>query len=370
MLRVIFLLFFASVYSKTIASDKKFINQIKEIEQIISSQYLRDVDYNKLSQDAIRGAISGLDEYSDFFDKEEYDTLMKNIGGEFGGIGIEIVRHHDGVKVMSVLSNSPAEKSGMKSGDIITQIDNVDLSNLSLLQVSRMLKGKIGTSVSLSLISKETNLYKILIIKRENMPIQSVKVAENGKIPIIKIRMFNEKTARDLQREIAILMKGKPIGFILDLRNNPGGLLNSAVEIADIFLPPNSLVTYIVNKNGKQENILTTSQDQVSQERYLRIPLVILVNEGSASASEILASALQDHNRSKIIGLQTYGKGVVQDIFDLQSMPGAAAKLTIAQYYTPNGKTIDKKGVYPDIYCDTKKCNIENLGRQLIRQSY
>jgi carboxyl-terminal processing protease len=340
------------------------LQQLAAVFGMVKSDYVETVDEKKLIGDAISGMVAGLDPHSQYFDKKTLKEFREQTGGRFVGVGIEIGMEDGLVKVQSPIEGSPAFRAGIKSGDLITRIDETPVKGLTMDQAVKRMRGEPNTKVSLTIFRKSENRSFPVVITREEIRIQSVraKMLEPG-YAWLRVSQFQDRTVDDFVRKLEELYKQDPNlkGLVLDLRNDPGGLLDAAVAISAAFLPENVVV---VTTNGQIAESKATFK--ASPEYYARragndplkrlpaavktVPLVVLVNEGSASASEIVAGALQDHKRATIMGAQTFGKGSVQTVRPLSA--DTALKITTARYYTPSGKAIQAKGVVPDIWLD------------------
>ncbi len=331
------------------------VQQLAAVFDRVKAEYVEPVDEKKLISDAIAGMVAGLDPHSQYFDKKSFREFRESTGGKFVGIGIEMAMEEGLVKVVSPIEGSPAFRAGMKPGDLITRIDDTPVKGLTVDQAVKKMRGEPNTKVVLTVFRKlESRSFPVTIV-REEIRMQSVraKMVEPG-YGWIRVSQFQERTVDDFVRKAEDLYKQDPNlkGLVLDLRNDPGGLLDGAVALSAAFLPADVVV---VTTNGQLPESRATFR--ASPEFYARrpaamknVPLVVLVNEGSASASEIVAGALQDHKRATIMGAQTFGKGSVQTIRPLPS--DTALKITTARYYTPAGKSIQAKGIVPDIWLD------------------
>jgi len=333
-----------------------------EVFAKIKSDYVEPVDDKKLINDAINGMLSGLDPHSTYMDPQEFKELQVGTQGEFGGLGIEVGMEDGFVKVVSPIEDTPAYKAGLKPGDLIVKLDDTPVKGMTLNDAVNHMRGKPGTEISLTIIRKGENKPIIAKLTRAIIKIKSVKrqLIEPG-FGYIRITQFQEHTGENMVTALKYLEdtnKGPLKGLILDLRNDPGGLLNTAVGVAGAFLKPNDLVVYTEGRTEDAKMHLTNTPEDYMQRGepdYLKklpawvktVPIVVLVNGGSASASEIVSGALQDHKRALIVGTQSFGKGSVQTILPLNN--GSAIKLTTARYYTPNGRSIQNKGITPDI---------------------
>lgn len=330
----------------------KEMQRILEIYNIINANYVKPVDHRAVSEAAINGMLHSLDSHSGYLTKEMHSELTSYTKGKFAGIGAEISQENGLIKVIAPFADSPAEKAGIVAGDYIVAIDGRKINRLNAQEEIKKIKGKPGTKVKLS-IQRNNNPNPIeLEIKRAIIKLNSVKASIiSSDIGYVKVSSFlEETTSKNIINAIKQFLKSNPDlkGLILDLRNNPGGLLEQAVKTADIFID-NGVIVYT---KGKEENSKTIFNASNSGYKFKELPLVILINEGSASASEIIAGALQDHKRAKIIGKKSYGKGSVQAILPLSG--GEAVGLTTAYYYTPNHRLIDAIGIEPDLVVDNK----------------
>ena len=340
------------------------IQQLSAVFGLIKTDYVEAVDDKKLITDAISGMVSSLDPHSQYFDKKSFKEFREGTTGRFVGVGIEITMEDSLVKIVSPIEGSPADSAGLKSGDMITKIDDTAVRGLSLNEAVKRMRGEPQTKVTLTIFRKDESRTFPVTITREEIKTQSVKgkVVEPG-YAWIRLSQFQERTVDDFVRKVEEIYRDEPQlkGLVLDLRNDPGGLLDAAVAISAAFLPDNVTV---VSTNGQLPDSKATYK--ASPEFYSRrgqgdplkrlpaaikkVPLVVLVNEGSASASEIVAGALQDHQRATLMGSQTFGKGSVQTVRPLG--PDTGIKLTTARYYTPNGRAIQAKGIVPDVMVD------------------
>ena len=352
------------------------LQQLAAVFGMVKSDYVEAVDEKKLITDAISGMVASLDPHSQYFDKKSFKEFREGTSGRFVGVGIEISQEDGLVKVVSPIEGSPAFRAGLKPNDLITKIDDTLVKGLSLNDAVKRMRGEPNTKVMLTIFRKDENRSFPVTITREEIRTQSVrgKVMEPG-YGWIRLSQFQERTVDDFARKVDEIYKAEPNlkGLVLDLRNDPGGLLDAAVAISAAFLPENVTV---VSTNGQLAESKFTYK--AAPEFYQRragadplrrlpaalktVPLVVLVNEGSASASEIVAGALQDHKRGKVMGSQTFGKGSVQTVRPLG--PDTGLKLTTARYYTPSGKSIQAKGIVPDVMVDeTEEGNVFSLLR-------
>jgi len=340
------------------------LQQLAAVFGMIKSDYVEPVDEKKLITDAISGMVSSLDPHSQYFDKKSYKEFREGTSGRFVGVGIEITQEDGLVKVVSPIEGSPADRAGLKPGDLITRVDDTAIKGLSINEAVKRMRGEPGTKVGLTILRKDENRTFQVTITREEIRTQSVKakIVQPG-YAWLRLSQFQERTVDDFVTKIDDLYKQDPDlkGLVLDLRNDPGGLLDAAVAVSAAFLPEGVTV---VSTNGQIEE--SKAVFKARPEDYMRrrgndplkhlpaalksVPMVVLVNEGSASASEIVAGALQDQKRAIIMGNQTFGKGSVQTVRPLG--PDTALKITTARYYTPSGKTIQAKGIVPDVMVD------------------
>ena len=340
------------------------LQQLAAVFSMVKSDYVEPVDEKKLITDAIAGMVNSLDPHSQYFDKKSFKEYREGISGRFVGVGIEITQEDGLVKVVTPIEGTPAFKAGLKTNDLITKIDDTAMKGLPLNEAVKRIRGEPGTKVLLTIFRRDENRTFPVSITREEIRTQSVrgKVMEPG-YAWIRLSQFQERTVDDFARKVEEIYKQEPHlkGLVLDLRNDPGGLLDAAVAISAAFLPENVTV---VSTNGQLPESKFTYK--AAPEYYQRrgagdplkrlpaalknVPLVVLVNEGSASASEIVAGALQDYKRGILMGNQTFGKGSVQTVRPLG--PDTGLKITTARYYTPSGRSIQAKGIVPDVMVD------------------
>jgi carboxyl-terminal processing protease len=340
------------------------LQQLAAVFDRVKAEYVEPVDEKKLISDAISGMVSGLDPHSQYLDKKTFREFRENTGGRFIGIGIEMTMEDGLVKVVSPIEGSPAFRAGLKPGDLITRIDDTPVKGLSVDQAVKRMRGEPATKVQLQVFRKDENRSFPVTIVREEIRMQSVRarMVEPG-YGWVRVSQFQDRTVEDFVKKVEDLYKQDPNlkGLVLDLRNDPGGLLDASIALSAAFLPENVMV---VSTNGQMAesrmSFRATPADYARRggvdplkrlpAALKKVPLVVLVNEGSASASEIVAGALQDHKRATIMGAQTFGKGSVQTI---RPLPGdTALKITTARYYTPGGKSIQAKGITPDVFLD------------------
>lgn len=328
---------------------QNFANVINNIKL----HYVKPIDDKELFENAIRGMLTGLDPHSSFLDKSEFDDLKTATSGKFGGLGIEVTMEDGFVKVITPIDDTPAFKAGVKSGDLIVKIDNTPVKGLNLKQAVDLMRGKPNTQIKLMVVREGTNAPLDIAVTRDIIKIKSVKseiIDDN--YGYIRVSQFQTETADNIMDALSSLKetaKDKKLsGLVLDLRNNPGGILAGAVKISDIFLDnlalkENSIIVSTKGRFKETESVAYARDEDMTG----GLPMVVLVNGGSASASEIVAGALQDHKRAIIMGTPTFGKGSVQTVLPLEGDQGL--KLTTALYYTPNGKSIQATGITPDV---------------------
>jgi carboxyl-terminal processing protease len=333
-----------------------------EVFARIKNDYVEPVSDKKLIEQAISGMVSSLDPHSNFLDDAAFKDLRTSTTGKFGGIGIEIGTEDGFIKVVTPIDETPAAKAGFRAGDLITKVDGESTRGLTTTKAVEMMRGLPGTKVKLEVFRKDDRSTQTYTLTREQIKIQGVKakLIEPG-ISFVRVRMFNETTVSDVAKVLADQNAQSPLkGVVLDLRNNPGGLLDAAVGLSAMFLPKDALVVYT---EGRMEGSRT--KYMASKEFYSRrggdslanapdilktVPIVVLINGGAASASEIVAGALQDHKRATVMGTTTFGKGSVQNIIPLSQTTGV--KLTTSRYFTPNGRSIQGTGIEPDVLID------------------
>jgi carboxyl-terminal processing protease len=319
--------------------------RLSKAYDIIRNGYVRDVDDDELMNGAIKGMLEGLDPHSTFLNKDDFKEMQEATSGEFFGVGIEISTENNQLIVVSPIDDTPADKAGLRAGDIILAVDGLSTQDMSTQEAVSKIRGPKGTEVELLILGKEDKTPKAVTIVRDAIPLISVKARfldDDGYL-WVRLSRFNDKTTSELLE--ALRERGKMAeikGIVLDLRNNPGGLLKQSVTVSDVFLKKGA----IVSMRGRGGQVLE-SHSAKSSPSDVTVPLVVLVNQGTASASEIVAGALQDQDRAVIVGEPTFGKGSVQKIEPLGD--GTAIKMTIARYYTPKGRSIQVEGIAPDI---------------------
>lgn len=340
------------------------LQQLAAVFGMVKSDYVEAVDEKKLINDAISGMVSGLDPHSQYFDKKTLKEFRESTTGRFVGVGIEIGMEDGLVKVVSPIEGSPAFRAGLKAGDLITKIDDTAVKGLTMDQAVKRMRGEPSTKVDLTIFRKAESRTFPVSITREEIRVQSVraKMVEPG-YGWLRVSQFQDRTVDDFVRRLEELFKQDPNmkGLVLDLRNDPGGLLEGAVAISAAFLPADAVVVSTNGQLQESKSVFKAAPEYYQRrssgdplrrlpEAVKRVPLIVLVNEGSASASEIVAGALQDHKRAVVMGAQTFGKGSVQTVRPVS--PETALKITTARYYTPSGRSIQARGIVPDVLLD------------------
>ena len=349
----------------------------------IKSDYVEPVEDKKLISEAINGMLSGLDPHSSYLDADAFKDLQAGTQGEFGGLGLEVGMEDGFVKVISPIEDTPAYKAGIKPGDLIIRLDETPVKGMALNEAVKRMRGKPDTPITLTVLRKGETKALIFPLKRAAIKSQSVKykLVEPG-YAYVRVTQFQEHTGEDLAKALKAMRdeNKEPFkGLILDLRNNPGGLLNAAVGVSAAFLPKNELVVYTEGRTEDARMRLTANPENYARggarEDYLRnsapelktVPMAVIVNGGSASASEIVAGALQDQKRAVIMGTQSFGKGSVQTILPMNN--GTAIKLTTARYFTPKGRSIQAKGIVPDIVVEEGTISTADAGGVSMREA-
>ena len=331
-------------YSQNIDKLYEKIDLLGEVLEKVQDEYVDEIDQAEVMDSAINGVLQSLDPYSSYMNPKIYEDMQTETSGEFGGLGIEVSMESGVVKVIAPIDDTPASKAGIKAGDYIVRINGEQVQGKTLMEAVNMMRGPVGSSIEITIRRKGFKKAKIFKITREIIEIKSVisKLIE-GEIGYLRLRAFNENSGNQLKKEISKLEKNnKLVGYILDLRNNPGGLLSQAVKISDFFLDDGEIVSTRGRKSRENRKFFAKKGDRIKGK-----PLIVLINNGSASASEIVAGALQDQKRAVLLGETTYGKGSVQSIIPLRNR--GAIRLTISKYYLPSGKSISEVGVSPDI---------------------
>lgn len=331
----------------------KQLNLFGEVYERVRKEYVEEVTDKELIESAINGMLQSLDPHSSFMNSESFDEMKVQTKGEFGGLGIEVTMENGLIKVVSPIDDTPAEKAGVLSGDYISHIDNKSVMGLALSDAVDMMRGPVKTPIVIKILRKNKEAFDLTII-RDVIKIRSVRSKAEENVGYLRITSFTQKTRKNLLKEYDKIDKelGSELkGIVLDLRNNPGGLLNQAVSVSDAFLERGEIVSTRGRKSGSEQRFNAKKGDITNG-----LPIVVLINGGSASASEIVAGALQDHKRAIIMGTQSFGKGSVQTIIPVTN--DGAIRLTTARYYTPSGKSIQAKGIEPDIIVPQAKIEV------------
>ena len=343
-LSVIISFFYNPAHSQNLDKLYEKIDLFSEVLEKINNEYVDEIDQSEVMDSAINGVLQSLDPYSAYMNPEIFEEMQTETSGEFGGLGIEVSMEAGVVKVISPIDDTPAAKAGVKAGDYIVRINGEQVQGKTLMEAVNLMRGPVGTSIEITVRRKGLRKAKIFKIIREIIEIKSVvsKLVDN-KVGYLRLRSFNENSSDQLKKEISKIEKNnKLVGYILDLRNNPGGLLTQAIKISDFFLEDGEIVSTKGRKNRENRKFFAKKGDKINGK-----PLIVLINKGSASASEIVAGALQDQKRAILLGETTYGKGSVQSIIPLKNR--GAIRLTVSKYYLPSGKSISEVGVVPDI---------------------
>ena len=338
----------------------KYLNLFGEAFEKIKNNYVEPINSKDLIESAIEGMLTSLDPHSSYLNNKELNELRVQTKGEFGGLGIEVTLENGFVKVIAPIDDTPAYKAGIKSGDLITHLDDEPVLGMTLSEAVSIMRGKVGSKIKLTVRRNENEKVDINII-RAIIQLKSVKSRIENNIGYIRVSSFNQKVDKQIVDSISSFKKKNSlIGYVLDLRNNPGGLLDQAVNVTDIFLERGEIVS-TKGRNGKRGSRYNAIKKDLTD----GLPLVVLINQGSASASEIVAGALQDHKRAIIMGTKSFGKGSVQTI--IPSGEDVAIKLTTAKYYTPSGRSIQQTGIDPDILVE--QAELKKLDNQRRKES-
>ena len=345
---VLILLIFVSEKTYANTSDKLYekIDLFGEVLEKIKQEYVDEIDQADVMDSAINGVLQSLDPYSAYMSPELFKSMQTESSGEFGGLGIEIGMEAGVVKVIAPISDTPAEKAGIKAGDYIVRINDEQVQGKTLMEAVKLMRGPVGSSIELTIRRKNVKKSLTFNIQRQIIEVKSVEskiLGDKKNIGYVKLKSFNENSDKQFIRKVKNYEKQKNlIGYIIDLRNNPGGLLNQAISITDFFLEKGEIVSTKGRRTSETRKFFARAGDGIKGK-----PVIVLINNGSASASEILAGALKDHKRAIILGENSYGKGSVQSIIPLKN--GGGIRLTISKYYLPSGKSISEVGVSPDI---------------------
>jgi len=343
-LTITLLNFFNNVYSQNIDKLYEKIDLFSEVLDKVQKEYVEEIDQAEAMDSAINGLLQSLDPYSAYMNPKIFEESQTETSGEFGGLGIEVTMEGGVVKVIAPIDDTPASKAGVKAGDYIVRIDGEQVQGKTLMEAVNLMRGPVDTTIEITIRRKGLKKAKIIKIVRKIIQVKSVvsKQVEN-KIGYLRLRAFNQNSSEQLKKEISKIEKNKKlVGYILDLRNNPGGLLSQAIKVSDFFLDDGEIVSTIGRKTRENRKYFAKKGDKIKGK-----PLIVLINSGSASASEIVAGALQDQKRAILLGETTFGKGSVQSIIPLKNR--GAIRLTVSKYYLPSGKSISEVGVVPDI---------------------
>ena len=363
----------AKTQQKEEALPIQSLRTMAEVYSHVKANYVSSEKDEKLIENAMKGMVSGLDPHSEYMNKEGYADMQESTSGEFGGLGMEIGAEDGFVKVVSPIEDTPAERAGVKSGDFIVKIDNESTRGMSVTDAVKKMRGKPGTKITLTLSRKDSTKPIVVNLTRAIIKVKSVRhhLLENG-YGYVRVSQFQERTVPAVAEALAALIKENkaPLkGVVLDLRDDPGGLLNGAVGVSAVFLQPEQTVVSTKGRDNKQgmvlkarpeDYLLAPGSDPLAKlpAEIKNIPVAVLINSGSASASEIVAGALQDHKRAVLVGTRSFGKGSVQSIVPLSN--GGAVKLTTALYYTPNDRSIQATGIVPDVEVQDKTRTFES----------
>ena len=335
---------FSTAFSQNMDKMYEKIDLFSEVLEKVQDEYVDEIDQAEVMDSAINGVLQSLDPYSAYMSPKIFEEMETETSGKFGGLGIEVSMEAGVVKVITPIDDTPAARAGIKAGDYIVRINGEQVQGKTLMQAVNLMRGPVGSSIEITIRRKGLKKAKIFKIIREIIEIRSVvSKSIDNKIGYLRLRAFNENSSNQLKKEISKLEKNnKLVGYIFDLRNNPGGLLSQAVKITDFFLNDGEIVSTRGRKSRENRKFFAKKGDRIKGK-----PLIVLINNGSASASEIVAGALQDQKRAVLLGETTFGKGSVQSIIPLRNR--GAIRLTISKYYLPSGKSISEVGVSPDI---------------------
>ena len=337
------------LYAKNSNELYEKIDLFSEVLETIKKDYVEEVDQAEVMDSAINGVLQSLDPYSAYMSPKSFDSMRTDTKGEFGGLGIEIGMESGVVKVIAPIDDTPAANAGIKSGDYIVKINGEQVQGKSLTEAVDLMRGPVGSEINLTIRRKNVKKAIDFKIKRAVIEVKSVVakiIGEKKKVGYLRLKSFNENSYEQLSKNINEFEKRNKLnGYILDLRNNPGGLLSQAISITDLFLNDGEIVSTKGRKITETRRFFSTKGDNINGK-----PLIVIINNGSASASEIVSGALKDHKRAIILGERTYGKGSVQSIIPLKN--GGGIRLTISKYYLPSGKSISDVGVLPDIFVE------------------
>ena len=349
------LVFFIAIYGQSSLADTKEtyrqLSIFNEVYNRVKDEYVEEVTDKELIEKALNGMLQALDPHSSYMNEEVYKEMQIDTAGSFGGLGIEITTDKGFIKIVSPIDDTPAQKAGVQAGDYITHLDGISVVDMTLKEAIDIMRGEVGEPITITIVRGTENPFDIEI-KRDIIKVQSVKHRVINNVGVLRISTFNEQTTVGLKKSIEELENSEtpPIGYVLDLRNNPGGLLNESVTVSDVFLEQGEIVS-IRGREKQDVQVFSAKKGDMINGK----PLIVLINEGSASASEIVAGALQDHGRAVIMGIKSFGKGSVQTIVPIDS---GAIRLTIAKYYTPSGDSIQAVGIVPDVEVPRAELNV------------
>ena len=354
MLKYILIFLFAFYAPSSFADTKETYRQLSifnEVYNRVKNQYVEELTDKELVEKALNGMLQALDPHSSYMNEEVFKEMQEDTSGTFGGLGIEITTDKGFIKIISPIDDTPADKAGIQAGDYITHLNGDSVVDMNLKEAIDIMRGEVGTSITLTIIRGTEEPFDVELI-RDTIKMASVKHRVLNDVGVLRVSTFNEQTTSGLKDSIQELEESEnpPIGYVLDLRNNPGGLLTESVSVSDLFLEQGEIVS-IRGREKKDVQVFSAKKGDLINQK----PLVVLINEGSASASEIVAGALQDHDRAVIMGMKSFGKGSVQTIMPIDS---GAIRLTIAKYYTPSGDSIQAVGIEPDVVVPRAELNI------------
>ena len=354
MLKYILIFLFGFYAPSSFADTKETYRQLSifnEVYNRVKDQYVEELTDKELVEKALNGMLQALDPHSSYMNEEVYKEMQMDTSGTFGGLGIEITTDKGFIKIISPIDDTPADKAGIQAGDYITHLNGESVVDMNLKEAIDIMRGEVGTPITITIIRGAEEPFDVELI-RDIIKMASVKHRVLNNVGVLRVSTFNEQTTSGLKDSIKELEESEnpPIGYVLDLRNNPGGLLTESVSVSDLFLEQGEIVS-IRGREKKDVQVFSAKKGDLINKK----PLVVLINEGSASASEIVAGALQDHDRAVIMGMKSFGKGSVQTIVPIDS---GAIRLTIAKYYTPSGDSIQAVGIEPDVVVPRAELNI------------
>jgi carboxyl-terminal processing protease len=355
MLKYILIFLFAfhapSSFADTTKETYRQLSIFNEVYNRVKNQYVEELTDKELVEKALNGMLQALDPHSSYMNEEVFKEMQEDTSGTFGGLGIEITTDKGFIKIISPIDDTPAFEAGIQAGDYITHLNGESVVDMNLKEAIDIMRGEVGTSITITIIRGSEEPFDVELI-RDTIKMASVKHRVLNDVGVLRVSTFNEQTTSGLKESIQELEESEnpPIGYVLDLRNNPGGLLTESVSVSDVFLEEGEIVS-IRGREKKDVQVYSAKKGDLINKK----PLVVLINEGSASASEIVAGALQDHDRAVIMGMKSFGKGSVQTIVPIDS---GAIRLTIAKYYTPSGDSIQAVGIEPDVVVPRAELNI------------